>query len=312
MKINELINKIKDMKSPICIELNGNMNYIPEDLVKEEMDKRRWKSPKVLADLITTFNKEVIDIISASIPAISIPLQNYIVLGADGIRSYIDTLHYAKKHNIFTIANVNIGDIPSSAESYANAYIGKYKIDGIDYPMYDADIISINPYSGYNFIEQFIYIANRYNKGILVTLHTTENNTDIQNLDVCISNGNSHECVPLYCKIGEYINSLLPEKDDNGYYQLGYVLEASNSNILSNIRKLFPSNFLFVTNYSNNQIYNLAPAFNILNRNGAIINYSSGILDSHIRDTYVGLKWRDAINKAVTESIYDIRQVLSL
>lgn len=312
MKINELMNKIKDMKTPICIELNGNMNHIPYDLVKEEMDKRRWKSPKVSADLITTFNKEVINIISTSVPAISIPLQNYIVLGVDGIRSYIDTLHYAKKHNLFTIANVNIGDIPYSAESYANAYIGKHKIDGIDYPMYDADMITINPYSGYNFIEQFIYIANMYNKGIFITLHTTDNNIDIQNLDVCISNGNSHESIPLYQKIGEYINSLSPKKDDNGYYQLGYVIDASNSNMLSNIRKTFPSNFFFVTNYSNNQIYNLAPAFNILSRNGAIINYSSGILDSHKQDTYVGLKWEDAINKAVTESIYDIRTILSL
>jgi orotidine-5'-phosphate decarboxylase len=86
--------------------------------------------------------------------------------GASGLRALEEVCRAAKRAGLIVILDAKRGDIGSTAEGYAEGYLGA-----------DAscpcDAITVNPYMGIDTIEPFVAVAEREGKGVVVLARTS-------------------------------------------------------------------------------------------------------------------------------------------
>ena len=212
------------------------------------------------------FNKNIIDATVDSCACYKIQIAHYEAMGIGGLSCYRDTIEYAHRNKAIVIGDVKRGDIASTGNMYAQAHM-----DG----EFEADMITVNPYMGYDAISPYLPYIESKGKGIFPLIRTSNKSAaDFQEL-TC-------QGEPLYLKIAsavanwgkEYIGSC-------GYSAIGGVVGATEPAQLGKIRRQFPSVFLLVPGYGaqGGGGKDVAPAF--IEANGAVVNASRSIIGAH-------------------------------
>jgi orotidine-5'-phosphate decarboxylase len=180
------------------------------------------------------------------------------------------TISYAKAKGLYVIADVKRNDIGSTAEAYANAYLGETKIeDEIFQRAFDADSATINAYLGIDGIEPFI----KEGKGIFVLVKTS-NPSSGQVQDI-IADGE-----PIYEKMAKLVDDWgKGNVGKYGYSNVGAVVGATYPVQLKKLRKIMPKAYFLVPGYGaqGGKAEDVAKAFN-QDGLGAIINASRSIM----------------------------------
>ena len=96
---------------------------------------------------------------------IKIQMAYFEAFGAEGIKAVEHLLLMAKKLDLVTIIDGKRNDIGSTAEAYAEAYLG----DGV----LGCDAITVNPLLGTDGIEPFVKKCEEKNRGIFVLVRTS-------------------------------------------------------------------------------------------------------------------------------------------
>jgi len=207
MNKQELINQIKQKKSFLCIGLDTDIQKIPEYLSKFD-------------DPVFEFNKQIIDSTKDLCVAYKLNTAFYESNGINGWKSLMKTIEYIPK-NIFSIADAKRGDIGNTSKMYAKTF----------FETMDFDSITVNPYMGSDSVEPFLDFNNKW--VILLALTSNKGSEDFQNFS-------NQSNVKLYQQV---IEKSMNWSDDS---RIMYVVGATKSNSLKEIRKIIPDHFLLI------------------------------------------------------------------
>ena len=209
MKIENLINQIKQKKSFLCVGLDVDLDKIPKHLHKHE-------------DPVFEFSKAIIDSTSPFAIAYKPNLAFFESYGLKGWNSLEKIINYINSNypEIFTIADAKRGDIGNTSSKYARTFFETLNFDSI----------TVNPYMGRDSIEPFLEYDNKYT--ILLSLTSNSGSSDFQ---FQLDNGK-----PLYLSV---IKKSLSWKNKEN---LMYVIGATKAESLKEVREIIPNSFLLV------------------------------------------------------------------
>ena len=207
MNKQELINQIKQKKSFLCIGLDTDIQKIPEHLLKFD-------------DPVFEFNKQIIDSTKDLCVAYKLNTAFYESNGINGWKSLMKTINYIPK-NIFSIADAKRGDIGNTSKMYAKTF----------FETMDFDSITVNPFMGSDSVEPFLDFNNKW--VILLALTSNKGSEDFQNFS-------NQSNIKLYQQV---IEKSMNWSDDS---RIMYVVGATKSDSLKEIRKIIPDHFLLI------------------------------------------------------------------
>ncbi len=137
--------------SPVCVGLEPRLEKLPEGLDRS-------------VEGAAAFDRGVIDAVCDIAAVVKPQLAAYEAMGWEGIKLFWDTCTYAKEKGLIVIADGKRGDIGSTCELYAAAYLGADK---------SVDALTVNPYLGSDGVRPFIELCAKNGKGIYVLVKTS-------------------------------------------------------------------------------------------------------------------------------------------
>lgn len=239
---------------PLCVGLDTDVSYIPENILK--------KFP-ARADAVFAYNREIIErLADEKIGACcKVQIAYYEALGIDGMRAYSKTLLLLRGKKIPVIADVKRGDIASTADAYARAHFSGD---------FEADIITVNPYMGFDTISPFEkYLQN--GKGIFVLLRTSnEGMRDIEG--AMLASGKS-----VYEKVGSEIVRLQKKLRADEMPAIGAVVGCTDARDAKSVREKYAKTFFLIPGFGA-QGGKAETAKILLQNAGGVVNSSRAIL----------------------------------
>jgi orotidine-5'-phosphate decarboxylase len=202
----QLINKIKEKRSYLCVGLDTDVTKIPEHLQGHP-------------DKVFEFNKAIIDATKEYCVAYKINTAFYEAQGLKGWEAMEKTVNYIPATH-FTIADAKRGDIGNTSSQYARAFFETLKFDAV----------TVAPYMGEDSVRPFLEYEGKF----AIVLGLTSNNgaADFE----LQKTGEEF----LYEKVLRTVSGW--GTPDNVMFVVG----ATQASELVNIRKIIPDNFLLV------------------------------------------------------------------
>lgn len=304
---DRLIAIIRKKNSCVVVGLDPHFKLIPDD-IKQKFLNLHKPSLEYAARVILEFNTQVIDIITPYVGIVKPQIAFYELYGWWGIWAYAETIKYAKEKGLIVIGDVKRGDVPSTAEAYANAHIGEVYInDTIETP-FAADAVTVNPFLGTDSILPFIQTAKKYNKGIFILVKTSNPlSGEFQNL-IC-GKKKLHEIIAE--KTNEWGKDLIGKE---GYSAIGAVVGATFPKEITTLRKVMPKAFFLVPGYGAQgaTVQDIKYCFN-MDGLGAIINASRSILYAYDispwKEKYGITAWKEATREALIKMNAEINEI---
>lgn len=304
--ISRLIEKIKETKAPICVGLDPMLSYIPETL-KERAFAEKGADPEGAAEAVWQFNRALIDAVHDLIPAVKPQIAMYEQFGIPGLQAYERTVRYCQAKGLVVIGDAKRGDIGSTSAAYATAHLGAAEICGKEYPAFQTDMVTVNPYLGSDGVQPFVDACQRYDRGMFVLVKTS--NPSSGEFQDRLIDGR-----PLYEWVAEKVMEWGSSCMEGEWSNVGAVVGATYPEMLARLRELMPHTFFLVPGYGaqGGSAEDLRHAFSQEGL-GAVVNSSRGIIAAWKQEKYAAFGAGDfagAARQATLDMIADIRSVL--
>lgn len=304
--IQQLIEKIKKTKAPICVGLDPMLNYIPEHILKKSYGEF-GETLEGAADAIWQFNKEIVDHTYDLIPSVKPQIAMYEQFGIEGLKSYQKTVDYCREKGLLVIGDAKRGDIGSTSTAYAVGHLGKVQVGGKTYSGFDTDFLTVNPYLGTDGVKPFVDVCNTNDKGLFVLVKTS--NPSSGEFQDRLIDGR-----PLYELVAEKVVEWGAASMDGDYSNVGAVVGATYPEMSKILRKIMPRTYFLVPGYGaqGGTAADLAHCFNE-DGLGAVVNSSRGIIAAYRQEKYKQFgpeHFAEASRQAVIDMVADINSVL--
>ncbi|MDE3145440.1 MAG: orotidine-5'-phosphate decarboxylase [Bacteroidota bacterium] len=206
MNRQQLIHQIKEKRSFLCVGLDTDQTKIPHHLRSN-------------ADAVFEFNKAIIDATKDQCVCYKINTAFYEAQGLKGWEAMEKTLHYIPSTH-FKIADAKRGDIGNTSAQYAKTFFETLPFDAV----------TVAPYMGEDSVRPFLEYENKFAIVLGLTSNKGANDFELKKI------GNDY----LYEKVLSTVASW--GTTDN----LMFVVGATQSTELINIRNIIPDHFLLV------------------------------------------------------------------
>lgn len=275
---DRLMAAVKEKGNPICVGLDPRLSQIPS-FIKVAVLRDGDKSPTAAAaEALLIFNKGIIDAVADIVPVVKPQIAFYEIFGSDGIRAYEQTLKYAKEKGLITIADAKRNDIGSTAQAYAEAFLGEVAMfeaeNEVVTPIFDADSITLNAYLGIDGIKPFIEESRKYDRGMFILVKTSNPSSgDLQDLEL-------KDGLAVYEMMGNLVESWgADDIGESGYNFVGAVVGATYPEQAKKLRRSMPNTIFLVPGYGaqGGAAEDVKPCFN-KDGLGAVVNNSRGII----------------------------------
>lgn len=215
MNRQQLIELIRRKKSFLCVGLDSDINKIPRHLLSEP-------------DPVFAFNKAIIDATIHLAVAYKPNLAFYESRGVKGLQSLEQTMQYLNRFSdqVFTIADAKRGDIGNTSEQYARSVFCP-KESGFEF-----DAITVAPYMGEDSVKPFLGFDDKW--VVLLALTSNKGAFDFQIIE------NKATGLRLFEEV------LTRSKNWGTPENMMYVVGATKAEMLADIRRIVPDNFLLV------------------------------------------------------------------
>ena len=187
-------------------------------------------------------------------------------LGPSGMQALAETIRHAHECDLMVIADGKRNDIGSTAEAYADAWLGPSSA-------WQADALTVSPYLGDDSLTPFVSVAKKRGAGLFVLAKTS--NPGGGHFQDLVSAGR-----PLYRCVADHIEQLAAASaGSSGYGPIGAVVGATYPGQLAELRAALSHAWLLVPGYGSQggSARDVAPAFDAHGL-GAVINNSRGII----------------------------------
>ncbi len=211
MTKQEIVQQIFQKKSYLCVGLDTDIQKVPKHLLE-------------YADPVFEFNKRIIDATKEYCVAYKPNIAFYEAMGSKGWESLRKTLEYIPKE-CFTIADAKRGDIGNTSGLYARTFFDK-ESSGLDF-----DSVTVAPYMGHDSVLPFLEYPGKW--VILLALTSNPGAMDFQ--EIQLPDGDM-----IFEKV------LNTSKNWGSSESLMYVVGATRTERLQQIRKIVPDHFLLI------------------------------------------------------------------
>jgi orotidine-5'-phosphate decarboxylase len=248
------------------------------------------------------FCRRIIDIVAPLVPAVKPQVAFFEESGPPGMQALWNVIQHARRAGLIVIADAKRGDIGSTAQGYARAWLAGADAEAAPW---GADALTINPYMGTDTLQPFIELAQSRGAGLYVLVRTS--NPGAKDFQDRRDNGTT-----LYQHVAEAVEHLSTEsRGAGGYGFLGAVVGATYPAELAELRQAMPSVPLLVPGYGSQggTSADVAAAFDS-DGLGAVVNSSRGIIFAWERKEYRDLfgpqRWEEAVEAATKAMIADL------
>lgn len=289
---DRLLEQCQKKKSLVLVGIDPRLDQLPPNiqLVAEK---------EGAAKAFEIFGRDIIDAVKDIAVAVKPQIAFYEVLGAPGFKAFQTTLLYAKEKGLLTISDAKRGDIGSTAEAYAEAYLS-------DNAVFSSDAVTINGYLGKDGITPFLKYCGSSGKGVYILVKTSNPGSgDFQ--DKILNDGK---------KVFEVVAEKVAEwgKDyigTSGYSAVGAVVGATWPEEARKLRTIMPSTPFLIPGYGA-QGGSGKDAVVSMDKNGlgGIVNSSRGIIFAYKLkefEKYATNNWQTAVNLAAEKMRTDLQ-----
>ncbi len=303
---DDLIATIQQKNSCVVVGLDPLFKLIP-DTIKQRFSTS-CSNLEYAARTILEFNIQVIDVITPFVGIVKPQIAFYELYGWWGIWAYAETIKYAKNNGLIVIGDIKRGDVPSTAEAYAEAHIGEVSINNCGEAPFGADAVTVNPFLGTDSLLPFIQVAKKYNKGLFILVKTS-NPLSGEFQDLMCGDRKLHEIIAE--KIHTLGNGLIGKE---GYSSIGAVVGATHPHEMFTLRKIMPTAYFLVPGYGTQgaTAKDIKHCFNP-DGLGAVINASRSILYAYNippwNEKYGIKEWKNATRESVIKMNEEIKKI---
>ena len=269
----QILQELAAERGPLCVGLDTDPSYLPESVIKAVGSAE---------EAVLAYNKEIIRRVASDKSACCCKVQiaYYEAMGLKGMKVYAETLKAVRNSGLIAISDIKRSDIAATADAYARAHFSGD---------FETDIITINPYMGFDTLRPFTNYAapDKGGKGAFVLLCTSNPGmTDIEHQE--LKSGGL-----LLEKVGNEIASINGEYKSNYTEQtcgpIGAVVGATQEKDARALRDKYPETFFLIPGYGA-QGGAAKIAATLLDRCGGTVNSSRGILCAWKKDAELAEK----------------------
>jgi orotidine-5'-phosphate decarboxylase len=243
------------------------------------------------------FCRGIVDAVADVAVAVKPQSAFFEALGSRGVAVMERVCEHARAAGLLVVADVKRGDIPSTAEGYASAFLVPR---GGEPPL--ADVITVSVYMGGDSIEPFLRACREHGGGIFCLLKTSNPGSgDVQNLPLRDGRPLWHHVAELVDGWGEDIVGA------SGLSSVGAVVGATHPGVVETARNLLPRSVLLLLGVGAQGASpaDVAPAF-AQHPAGGLVSISRPILYAHEQR---GGDWREAAAAEAAEFADRLRTV---
>lgn len=230
---DRLILRVRELGHPLCVGLDPLRGSLPPVFAQGSMKLGDERT----ADAIEAFLSAVIDRVAGRVAIVKPQIAFFEPLGWRGIRALERVVDRARAQGLLVLLDAKRGDIGSTAEGYAEAYLG-------DEAAISADALTVNPYLGFDTLEPFVRTAKANGRGVFVLVKTSNPGSgDLQDRDV--------EGEPLFGRVARGLarGEELLRGPSTGWSSLGVVCGATWPDQARRVREALPSSLFLVPGY---------------------------------------------------------------
>ncbi|HEY0984816.1 orotidine-5'-phosphate decarboxylase [Schlesneria sp.] len=291
---------IKAKKTPALVGLDPRLNQLPLDVLAHARELH--DDPiAVAASAFEEFCVRLIDVVAPLVPAVKPQAAFFEEWGPDGCLALARVIRYARSKGLIVICDGKRGDIGTTAEAYARAYLAGADPQAAPW---QADALTVNPYLGRDTLEPFVKVAAERGAGIYVLVKTS--NPGSASFQDKIT-----EDKTLFRHVAQVVEELALETNESGYGSIGAVVGATYPRELVELRAAMPHVPLLIPGYGSQggAAADVAPAFDA-NGLGAVVNNSRGINFAFrappYDEQYGAKQWEAAAEAATKKMIADL------
>jgi orotidine-5'-phosphate decarboxylase len=289
-----LARAVTQRRTPVLVGLDPRIDMLPKSL-----QPTGTAIPAEEAAAYEQFCTEVIDVVAPLVAAVKPQAAFFEALGPEGTDTLSKVIRYATDAGLIVVLDAKRGDIGSTAEAYAAAYLGRESAWG-------ADALTVNPYLGDDTLMPFVEACDRCNAGIFVLVKTS--NPGSGHLQDVVVDG-----LPIYGRVAQTVEQLSSDRvSDSGYGSIGAVVGATHPEQLPELRAAMRHCWLLVPGFGaqGGTAADVAGAFDQRGL-GAIVNNSRGIIFAYRQKPYAekfgDANWQQAVEQATRDMIAQLR-----
>jgi orotidine-5'-phosphate decarboxylase len=255
------------------------------------------------AAAVQDFLLAVVDRLQGRVAVVKPQIAFFEQLGAAGIAALEAVIARARERGLLVVLDAKRGDIGSTADAYARAYLDPAS-------KLACDALTINPYLGLDSIEPFAKGARDHGRGLFVLVRTSNAGAGtLQDLEV--------KGVPLFHEVARSLAAMAAELRgaDTGWSSLGVVVGATWPEQAQAVRSALPDSLFLVPGYGAQggsaveAVSGFVSGPNGLE--GGIVNSSRGVLFPEGSDTEDAGAWERAIDAALGQAISELGQAVA-
>ena len=290
MFVDRLIEAIRQ-HGPLCVGIDPHAGRIPELFGGD--------TPKGLA----AWGMAVAETAAGRVAAVKPQVALFERHGPEGMAALQVVADRAREIGLLIIMDAKRGDIGSTAEGYASAYLAE------DAP-FASDALTVNPYMGLDTLEPFLAQCEQVDKGLAVLARTSNPGAaDFQALD--------QDGAPVWTRIVEKLAGLSPRlKGESGWSGLMLVAGATGPEEARAMRAVAPDCLFLVPGYGAQGAgadeavagFVEGPA----GLEGGLVNASRSVtFPEAARDAEGWSEWQAAIRSAIEAAQSDLKRAVS-
>lgn len=281
-----LIDKARAL-GPLCVGIDPHPGRVPELFGGDTPDG------------LTAWGVAIAEMAAGRAAAVKPQVGLFERHGPEGMAALVNVCAAARAAGLLVLMDAKRGDIGSTAEGYAAAYLGR------DAP-FECDALTVNPYMGIDTLQPYVREAEANGKGVIVLTRTSNpGSADFQSRDM----GGA----PLYARVVEALAPLVEQlKGKSGWSSLMMVTGATGPDEARAIRAMTPNALFLVPGYGAQGAGAAAALAGFVpgssGAEGGLVNASRSVTfpaDAQSADTCGA--WNNAIAEAIDAAQADLK-----
>ncbi len=222
--------RIKQNNSRVCLGIDPR----PKDHPFTHPEKYQ-NDPAQVAKAVVTYFRNIIETTQDLVACYKPQSAFFEAMGIPGTIALAQIIADIKSLNIPVILDAKRGDMGSTSEAYAEAYLGNGVLS--------SDALTVNPYLGMDGLEPFVNAAHKNQRGIFVLVKTSNpGSADFQELE-------TREGLYVYDHVAYQLAERSKPLIKNGFSPIGAVIGATHPEELEQLREIMPSSIFLVPGY---------------------------------------------------------------
>jgi orotidine-5'-phosphate decarboxylase len=294
-----LIERVRALGHPLCAGLDPHLPLIPELFRRGSMQPA---DPQT-ADVVEAFCLAALERLARRVALVKPQIAFFEQLGWRGLRALERVLGRCRELELLALLDAKRGDIGSTAEGYAQAYLAP------DAAL-RADALTLNPYLGRDSLEPYLKVSAQTGAGVFVLVKTSNPGSgDVQDR---LSDG-----APIWERVARDLSepAAASAGPATGWSSLGIVVGATYPEQAERARQLLPRSLQLVPGYgaqggsARDAVRGFVPGPR--GREGGVVSSSRALLFPKDGATDSARRWEAALDAALRAAIDDLGAAVS-